>query len=115
MVRADGKIDPNGRTHRKINEKLIAVVISNNFKLPVASTDVKKLSELDYQDIAKELGCKVAAIKAVADVESSGDVFFSNGKPKILYEAHIFLAIQITYMIRAIHLYLADTGIAVYT
>ena len=90
MVRPDGKIDPNGRTHRKINEKLITLVVKNNFKLPVASTDVKKLSESDYQDIAKELGCKVAAIKAVADVESSGDAFFSNGKPKILYEAHIF-------------------------
>ena len=53
MVRPDGKIDPNGRTHRKINEKLITLVVKNNFKLPVASTDVKKLSESDYQDIAK--------------------------------------------------------------
>ncbi|ABI72196.1 hypothetical protein Sfri_2350 [Shewanella frigidimarina NCIMB 400] len=48
------------------------------------------VSESDYLDIANQLGCKVAAIKAVADVESSGDAFFSNGKPKILFEAHIF-------------------------
>ncbi|CAM4253614.1 N-acetylmuramidase domain-containing protein [Pseudoalteromonas ostreae] len=90
MVRPDGKINPNDATFRKINEKLIAMVVKNNFKLPIACTDVQKLSESDYQDIAKELGCKVAAIKAVAEVESSGDAFFSNGKPKILFEAHIF-------------------------
>jgi hypothetical protein len=90
MVRPDGKIDANGRTHHKINEKLIAVSSTFNYKLPIASIDIQKLSESDYLDIANQLGCKVAAVKAVADVESSGDAFFLNGKPKILYEAHIF-------------------------
>ncbi|MFU2512274.1 N-acetylmuramidase family protein [Pseudoalteromonas sp. ASV78] len=90
MVRPDGKIDPNGRTHKKINEKLIAETSQVHFKLPIASTDVQKLSESDYQDIANQLGCKIAAIKAVAEVESAGDAFFPNGKPKVLYEAHIF-------------------------
>ena len=90
MLRPDGKIDANGRTHRKINEKLIAVSSKFNYKLPIASIDIPTLSESDYLDIANQLGCKVAAVKAVADVESSGDAFFSNGKPKILYEAHIF-------------------------
>ena len=90
MVRPYGKVDPNGRTHKKINEKLIAMVVKNNFKLPIACTDVQTLSESDYQNIAKELGCKVAAIKAVAEVESAGDAFFSNCKPKILFETHIF-------------------------
>jgi hypothetical protein len=90
MLRPDGKIDANGRTHRKINEKLIAVSSKFNYKLPIASINIQTLSESDYLDIANQLGCKVAAIKAVADVESSGDAFFLNGKPKILYEAHIF-------------------------
>ncbi|WP_249255339.1 N-acetylmuramidase family protein [Vibrio cidicii] len=29
-------------------------------------------------------------MKAVSEVESSGDAYFSNGKPKMLFEAHIF-------------------------
>lgn len=89
MVRPDGRIDPNGRSHRKINEKLTTIG-QVYLKLPVASSNVQALSESDFQDVANQLGCKVAAIKAVAEVESAGDAFFSNGKPKILYEAHIF-------------------------
>ncbi|UJF20501.1 N-acetylmuramidase family protein [Shewanella sp. OMA3-2] len=90
MVRPDGKIDVNGRTHRKMNEKLLTTLSMVTYKLPIVSIETQMLSESDYLDIANQLGCKVAAIKAVADVESSGDAFFSNGKPKILYEAHIF-------------------------
>lgn len=90
MVRPDGRIDVNGRTHRKINEKLLQAPGQVSFKLPTASSDVINLSNSDYVDVANELSCKVAAIKAVAEVESSTDAFLPNGKPKILYEAHIF-------------------------
>jgi hypothetical protein len=48
------------------------------------------ITERDYIDAAQELGCEVAAVKAVADVESSGDAFLPNGEPKILFEAHHF-------------------------
>jgi len=48
------------------------------------------ISEQDYQDSANELGCKVAAIKAVASVESSGSGFLSTGELVILFEPHIF-------------------------
>lgn len=50
----------------------------------------KVITEADYQREAKRLGCDVAAIKAVAAVESSGDGFLSSGDPKILFEAHVF-------------------------
>ena len=51
---------------------------------------MKELKEQDYITAAKELGCEVAAIKAVAEVESAGSGFLSDGQPKILFERHYF-------------------------
>lgn len=48
------------------------------------------LTESDYAAAAKKLGASVAAVKAVAEVESSGNGFLPSGEPKILFEAHIF-------------------------
>lgn len=48
------------------------------------------ISERGYADAAQELFCDIAAIKAVASVESSGDGMLKNGQPKILFEAHEF-------------------------
>lgn len=39
---------------------------------------------------AKDLGCELAALQAVVDVESSGRGFLSDGRVKILFEAHVF-------------------------
>ena len=87
LVRPDGKIDVNGRTHRSINDKLNAG--SSSYRLPSVQSS-PALTDADYSAVATALGCEVAAIKAVAEVESAGDAFFSNGQPKILFEAHIF-------------------------
>ena len=51
---------------------------------------MKTLTEKDYENAAKELGCEVAAIKAVAEVESLNGGFQPDGKPKILFERHQF-------------------------
>lgn len=51
---------------------------------------MKTLTEQDYINAAKELGCEVAAIKAVAEVESMGNGFLPSGEPKILFERHRF-------------------------
>lgn len=48
------------------------------------------LTEQDWQDAATLLGCEVAAIKAVADVESPGAGFLASGEPYVLFEAHLF-------------------------
>lgn len=50
----------------------------------------KLLTEQNFKDAATELGIEIAAIKAVAEVESRGAGFFDDGRPKILFEAHIF-------------------------
>ncbi len=49
-----------------------------------------KLTGHDYQRAASLLGCEVAAIRAVADVESPGAGFMETGQPFILFEAHVF-------------------------
>ncbi len=49
-----------------------------------------KLTEQDFIDAAADLDCEVAAIKAVAEVESRGEGFLPTDEPKILYERHKF-------------------------
>ncbi len=48
------------------------------------------ISEQAYKNAAKRLGCEVAAIKAVEEVESNGSGMLPDGRPKILFEPHIF-------------------------
>ena len=50
----------------------------------------KTLSEADYVQAAALLKCDVPSIKAVAEVESRGAGFLSDGRPKILFERHKF-------------------------
>lgn len=50
----------------------------------------KTLNEADYVQAAALLKCDVPAIKAVAEVESRGAGFLSDGRPKILFERHKF-------------------------
>lgn len=44
----------------------------------------------DKVSVASRLGCTVEAINAVASVESSGSGFDATGKPKMLFERHLF-------------------------
>lgn len=48
------------------------------------------LTQADYQRAALIIGCEPAVIRAVAQVEAAGDGFLKDGRPKILFEAHIF-------------------------
>lgn len=48
------------------------------------------LTESDYQEAAESLGVDLAAVKAVAQVESSGSGFLSDGRVKVLFEGHQF-------------------------
>lgn len=40
--------------------------------------------------VARKLGCEVAALEAVIAVESRGNGFHPDGRPVILFEAHVF-------------------------
>lgn len=51
----------------------------------------KKINERDYEWAAASLNCDLAAIKAVAEVESEGrGGFLKDKRPVILFEAHYF-------------------------
>lgn len=52
--------------------------------------DDLKLTEQDYKDASELLGVDTATIKAVTDVESAGSGFLPFGRPKILFEGHVF-------------------------
>ena len=48
------------------------------------------LSLNDYKAAAEKLGVEVAAVRAIAAVESNGSGFFKDGRATLLYERHIF-------------------------
>lgn len=50
----------------------------------------KTLTDADIADAATALRCERAAVRAVLDVEAEGCGFLSDGRPKVLFEAHWF-------------------------
>jgi hypothetical protein len=48
------------------------------------------LSDEDYSKSATSLGVEIAAIKAVAEVETNGKAFDESSRPRILFERHYF-------------------------
>ena len=50
------------------------------------------LTAADFARAAKNLNVEIAAIRAVAEVEAAGAGFLPDGRPAILYEAHMFHA-----------------------
>ncbi|MEJ2407677.1 MAG: N-acetylmuramidase family protein [Candidatus Thiodiazotropha sp.] len=110
LRKPDGRDDPVGKTIDALNkyeksttEKAAhlydALLLSVQAYLKSAhvvnekkaeKTTSRYLKETDYVKAASLLGVEVATIKAVASVESSGNGFFSNGLPKILFEGHWF-------------------------
>lgn len=57
---------------------------------PTSPLDSKTLSESDYASAAIRIGCDVPTVKAVVEVETAGRGFLPDGRPAILYEAHVF-------------------------
>ncbi len=56
----------------------------------IVKSNDKLLSEKDLIDFAKKYGLELAAVKAVNQIESSGKGFLAFGKPRILFEGHVF-------------------------
>jgi hypothetical protein len=56
-----------------------------------AQGEGRRLALSDFETVARQLECEVAAVRAVAEVESGGRTGFdSNRRPKILFECHHF-------------------------
>ncbi len=58
--------------------------------LATGRRDPKHLSLADLVAAADKLGVPLASVRAVNEVESSGSGFLVDGRPKILFERHIF-------------------------
>jgi hypothetical protein len=50
----------------------------------------KPLVPGDIEAVAEDLGWEPAMVRAVMEVEAAGGGFLSDGRPKILFEAHVF-------------------------
>jgi hypothetical protein len=89
MPHPDGRVDPGGPTLAALAGGASEPPSTPPFRLP---TEPGKpgLSEADFQRAARTLQCEIAGIKAVAEVESRGDGYLASGRPKILFEAHVF-------------------------
>lgn len=58
--------------------------------MSVPESIISCLTDADFARAAAALDCDVAAVRAVAEVEARGEGFLPDGRPQILYEAHIF-------------------------
>ena len=58
--------------------------------IPIVFPAPPKLAMADYQAVATAIRCEVAAVRAVVSVEAAGSGFYSDGRPKILFDAHWF-------------------------
>lgn len=50
----------------------------------------KRLEAVDFPRIAKAIGCGEDDLRALAEVEAAGSGFDGKGRPKMLFEPHIF-------------------------
>ncbi|MCT8339878.1 N-acetylmuramidase family protein [Flavobacteriaceae bacterium TK19130] len=74
----DGIVGP--KTWSKLIEKNASITQFND----------KFLSEADLQEFADSFDLELAAVKAVNEIESNGKGFLLDGRPRILFEGHVF-------------------------
>lgn len=48
------------------------------------------ISYFQFQDVADQLEIETATVQAISKVESNGGGFLADGRPKILFEGHVF-------------------------
>jgi len=57
---------------------------------PNSGQPSRSLTDADYRAVAQMIGCQIAAVRAIVEIESSGSGFLPDGRPKILFEAQWF-------------------------
>lgn len=84
VSRVELSVQPGSPVARAL---IIAAIPAARRVLQFPPGSATEIVESDYQNAAEALGCEVAAVKAVAAVESAGRGFFPSKRPKILFEA----------------------------
>jgi len=88
-IAPDGRVEPASKTFRALLDQAMPR-IADATRMPAGSLHRAHLKDADFAQAAKTLGCTPEAIKAVSEVESHGAPFLRSGKPKILFEPHVF-------------------------
>lgn len=94
-LKPDGGFGPKTRDALMAYQKVLGVPSTGVYDLATGALmdpyiEFRFLTESDYVDTAQMLGCEIAVVKAITDVESKDFGFFENGKPVILFERHVF-------------------------
>jgi predicted phage terminase large subunit-like protein len=78
--------------NRTLRKRILGTSFSiRNYVQPKEMATSKRLTERDLEEMAQRLGVEKAALKAVVEVEcSSRGGFLADGRPRILFEGHIF-------------------------
>lgn len=88
----DGRVDKDGTTWKVLTGQKPAIVSSGK-KADTTTAPGKapaKTTNDEYATLAKQFGLELATVLAIKDVESGGAGYLSDGRPKILFEGHIF-------------------------
>ncbi|HVT07750.1 MAG TPA: N-acetylmuramidase family protein [Polyangia bacterium] len=80
-------LEPGSTTIRAL---IVAAIPKARIATHLPSGKASAISDRDYEDAAQSIGCEAAAVRAVAAVESAGRGFLPSGRPKILFESHVF-------------------------
>lgn len=78
---------------RSVRKRILGTGFSiHNYAYPKEPpTPPERLTDLDFKEMARQLGVEEATLRAVVEVEcSSRGGFLSDGRPRILFEGHIF-------------------------
>lgn len=91
FVRPDGLVEPDGRTLAALESGQAQFAPALDFAFEAwINPDRLPLGLADFVAAAQELRCEVAAVLAVTEVEAGKSGFLPSGRPKILFEAHLF-------------------------
>ena len=89
LKKPDGIVDPGSYTMTALEKPLIAGPTHRIF-LGACWIHGPALGDADFEASARTLGCEVAAIKAIAKVETKRSAWFQIERPSILFEKHYF-------------------------
>jgi len=81
---------PKKKEAKPLIRKKKGFVHRDHTKNKITKINAKTLTFSEINDFAKLLKIEPAAMRAVIEVESSGGGFLPDGRPKILFEGHIF-------------------------
>ena len=90
LLEPDGVVSPRGFTLRWLSRLSIPSPAHRIFAADTTFSPGKGIPADSYTAATATLGCEVAAIQAVAQVETARDAYDGDGKPTILFERHRF-------------------------